>query len=77
MIDHDASSADLFGPIAYQFVQTFRQGKCPPVEKFARRYPGQADDIHDMLPASVPQGVELIRFEAGALRASVFSTNGT
>src|SRR5262249_11828437 len=46
-------SADPFGPIADEFVAAFRQGKHPSVEEFARRYPQQADEIRDMLPALV------------------------
>jgi hypothetical protein len=53
MIDKDPSSADPFGPIADEFVEAFRQGKRPSVEEFARRYPEQADEIRDMLPALV------------------------
>jgi WD40 repeat protein/serine/threonine protein kinase len=51
MIDHDLSSADPFGQIADEFVEAFRQGKRPSVEEFARRYPEQADEIREMLPA--------------------------
>jgi hypothetical protein len=53
MIDNDPSSADPFGQIADEFVQAFRQGKRPTVEEFARRYPEQAADIRDVLPALV------------------------
>jgi hypothetical protein len=51
MTDNDPSSADLLGQIADEFVQAFRQGKRPSVEEFARRYPEQANEIRDMLPA--------------------------
>src|SRR5438067_2183594 len=53
MIDNNASAADPFGAIADEFVEAFRQGKRPSVEEFARRYPEQADEIRDMLPALV------------------------
>jgi serine/threonine protein kinase/WD40 repeat protein len=53
MIDDDLSSADPFGDIADEFVEAFRQGKHPSVEEFARRYPEQADEIREMLPALV------------------------
>src|SRR5881398_3116446 len=53
MIDNDLSSADPFGEIADEFVEAFRQGKRPSVEEFARRYPGHAAEIRDMLPALV------------------------
>jgi formylglycine-generating enzyme required for sulfatase activity/serine/threonine protein kinase len=53
MIDDDLSTADPFGTIADEFVQAFRQGKRPSVEEFARRYPGQADQIREILPALV------------------------
>src|SRR5436309_14105955 len=47
------SSADPFGQIADEFVEAFREGKRPSVEEFAQRYPAQADEIRDMLPALV------------------------
>src|SRR5262245_52210520 len=53
MSDNDPSDADPLGQIADEFVEEFRQGKRPSVEEFARRYPGQADEIRDMLPALV------------------------
>jgi WD40 repeat protein/serine/threonine protein kinase len=53
MIDNDLSSADQLGQIADEFVEAFRQGKRPSVEEFARRYPGQANEIREMLPALV------------------------
>ncbi len=53
MSDNNPSFADPFGPIADEFVEAFRQGKNPSVEEFARRYPAQADDIRDILPALV------------------------
>src|SRR5438067_948033 len=53
MIDNNASAADPFGAIADEFVEAFRQGKRPSVEEFARRYPEQADEIREMLPALV------------------------
>jgi WD40 repeat protein/serine/threonine protein kinase len=49
----DASSADLLGQIADEFVEAFRRGRRPSVEEFARRYPAHADDIREMLPALV------------------------
>ena len=51
MSDNDPSSADPFGQIADEFVAAFRQGQCPSVEEFARRYPAHADAIRDILPA--------------------------
>jgi serine/threonine protein kinase/WD40 repeat protein len=51
MIDNDLSSADPLGEIADEFVEALRQGRRPSVEEFARRYPEQADEIRDMLPA--------------------------
>src|SRR5207253_8884351 len=51
MIDDSASAADPLGPIADEFVEAFRQGKRPSVEEFARRYPDQADELIEMLPA--------------------------
>src|SRR5437763_9804190 len=53
MIDNNPSSADPLGQIADEFVEAFRQGKRPSVEEFARRYPEQAEEIRDMLPALV------------------------
>jgi serine/threonine protein kinase/formylglycine-generating enzyme required for sulfatase activity len=53
MSDNDRSVADPFGPIADEFVEALRQGKSPSVEEFARRYPAQADEIREMLPALV------------------------
>src|SRR6516225_6839121 len=44
-------SVDPFGQIADEFAEAYRQGKCPSVEEFARRYPEQADEIREMLPA--------------------------
>jgi serine/threonine protein kinase/formylglycine-generating enzyme required for sulfatase activity len=51
MIDNDLSDADPLGQIADEFAEAYRQGKCPSVEEFARRYPEQADEIREMLPA--------------------------
>src|SRR5437762_4196822 len=53
MSDSDLSSAGPFGEIADEFVEAFRQGKRPSVEEYARRYPEQADEIREMLPALV------------------------
>src|SRR5437773_12464765 len=53
MIDNDPPSADLLGQTADEFAEAFRQGQRPSVEEFARRYPEQADEIRDMLPALV------------------------
>jgi hypothetical protein len=53
MNDDNPSATDPFGQIADEFVEAFRQGKRPSVEEFARRYPEQADEIRDMLPALV------------------------
>jgi hypothetical protein len=53
MIDNNPSSVDPFGQIADEFVEAFRQGKRPSVEEFARRYPEQAAEIREMLPALV------------------------
>ena len=53
MSDSNPSAPDPFGLIADEFVEAFRQGQCPSVEEFARRYPEHADDIRDMLPALV------------------------
>ncbi len=53
MSDNNPSCEDPFGQIADEFVEAFRQGKRPSVEEFARRYPAQADEIRDMLPALV------------------------
>jgi WD40 repeat protein/serine/threonine protein kinase len=53
MSDSDLSAADPLGPIADEFVEAFRQGQCPSVEEFARRYPAHADAIRDLLPALV------------------------
>src|SRR5439155_2350495 len=53
MSDNDPSAADPFGQIADEFVAAFRQGQRPSVEEFARRYPEQADEIREMLPALV------------------------
>jgi urea transport system substrate-binding protein len=53
MSDNDASAADPLGQIADEFVEAFRQGKCPSVEEFARRYSEHADDIREMLPVLV------------------------
>jgi WD40 repeat protein len=49
----DPSSVDLLGQIADEFVEAVRQGQHPSVEEFARRYPAQADDLREMLPALV------------------------
>jgi hypothetical protein len=38
MIDDNPSAADPLGQIADEFVEAFRQGKCPSVEEFASRY---------------------------------------
>jgi formylglycine-generating enzyme required for sulfatase activity/serine/threonine protein kinase len=51
MSDNHASAGDLFGQIADEFVEAFRQGQHPSVEEFAQRYPEHADEIRDMLPA--------------------------
>jgi serine/threonine protein kinase/WD40 repeat protein len=51
MSDNNPSAEDPFGQIADEFVEAFRQGKRPSVEEFARRYPEQADEIREMLPA--------------------------
>jgi hypothetical protein len=51
MSHNDLSAADPFGQIADEFVEALRQGLCPSVEEFARRYPAHADEIRDMLPA--------------------------
>jgi hypothetical protein len=51
MSDNDPSSADLFGQIADEFLEAFRRGQRPSVEEFARRYPEQADEIREILPA--------------------------
>ena len=48
MSDDNASAADPLLAIADQFVEAFRQGQCPSVEEFARRYPAHADDIRDI-----------------------------
>jgi serine/threonine protein kinase len=53
MSDNDPSVAEPFGQIADEFVEAFRQGQCPSVEEFARRYPGHADEIREILPALV------------------------
>jgi tetratricopeptide (TPR) repeat protein len=53
MSDNDLSFADPFGQIADEFVEAFRQGKCPSVEEFARRYPAHDDEIREVLPALV------------------------
>src|SRR6202023_2248716 len=53
MSDNNPSAADPFGQIADEFVEAFRQGKRPTVEEFIRRYPEQANEIRDMLPALV------------------------
>ena len=51
MSDDDLSPADPLGQIADEFVEALRQGQCPLVEEFARRYPEHADEIGDLLPA--------------------------
>src|SRR5262249_33888758 len=51
MNDTNPSAADPFGAIADEFVAAYRQGQCPSVEEFARRYPEYADEIRDVLPA--------------------------
>jgi hypothetical protein len=53
MIENETSSADPLGPIADEFVEAFRQGQNPSVEEFARRYPEQADELRELLPALV------------------------
>src|SRR5205085_2096115 len=53
MNDNNPSSADPFGQIADEFVEAFRQGKRPSIDEFARRYPGHADEVREMLPALV------------------------
>src|SRR5262249_26330931 len=53
MSDNDLSAADPFGQIADEFVAAFRQGKRPSVEEFAHRYPEQAKEIREILPALV------------------------
>ena len=42
MSDKDPSAADPLGQIADEFVEAFRQGQCPSVEEFARRYPAHS-----------------------------------
>jgi serine/threonine protein kinase/formylglycine-generating enzyme required for sulfatase activity len=51
MSNDNPSSADPLGAIADEFVEAVRQGQCPSVEEFARRYPAHADEIHEVLPA--------------------------
>jgi serine/threonine protein kinase len=51
MKNDNPSDADPFGQIADEFVEALRQGKRPSVEEFAQRYPEQADEIREMLPA--------------------------
>jgi serine/threonine protein kinase/WD40 repeat protein len=53
MTDNDLSSGDPLGAIADEFVEEFRQGRRPSVEEFARRYPTQAEEIRELLPALV------------------------
>ncbi len=53
MSDNNPSCEDPLGQIADEFVEAFRQGKRRSVEEFARRYPEQADEIREMLPALV------------------------
>ena len=53
MIDNQLSDADQLGQIADEFVEAYRQGKCPSVEQFARRYPERAAEIREMLPTLV------------------------
>jgi serine/threonine protein kinase/WD40 repeat protein/tetratricopeptide (TPR) repeat protein len=53
MNDNSPSAADPFGQIADEFLEALRQGQSPSVEEFARRYPEQAEQIRDMLPALV------------------------
>src|SRR5438552_356846 len=53
MIDDNPPGADPLGQIADEFVDAFRQGQRPSAEEFAGRYPEQADEIRDMLPALV------------------------
>jgi WD40 repeat protein len=53
MSDNNPSDADPFGQIADEFVEAFRQGKCPSVEEFARRYPEHAAEIREILAALV------------------------
>jgi serine/threonine protein kinase/WD40 repeat protein len=47
------SIADPFGRIADEFVEAYRAGKRPSLDEFAARYPEQADEIRDLLPALV------------------------
>jgi hypothetical protein len=51
MSDKNPSSADLFGRIADEFLEALRRGLVPSVEEFARRYPEQANEIREILPA--------------------------
>src|SRR5262249_13598135 len=51
MTDSNPSASDPLGQIADEFVEALRQGKRPTVEEFARRYPEQADEIREVLPA--------------------------
>ena len=49
----DTTSEDPFGRIADEFLEALRDGKQPSVEEFARRYPEQANEINELLPALV------------------------
>jgi serine/threonine protein kinase/formylglycine-generating enzyme required for sulfatase activity len=51
MSEEHQSATDPFGPIVNEFVAAYRQGKCPTVEEFVSRYPEQAREIREMLPA--------------------------
>src|SRR5262245_53177855 len=51
MIDNHPPPAAPLGLIGDEFGKPFRQGKSPSVEEFARRYPEQADEIREILPA--------------------------
>jgi WD40 repeat protein/serine/threonine protein kinase len=53
MSDKDPSDVDPFGLIADEFVEAFRQGQHPSVGEFVRRYPQQAVEIREILPALV------------------------
>lgn len=54
MSDTDPSDADPFGAIGDEFVEAFRQGRCPSVEEFARRDPEHADAISIAVGVSRP-----------------------
>ena len=53
MSDKEPSSADLLGSIADEFVDSYRQGLCPSVEEFIKRYPKHADELREILPPLV------------------------